>query len=81
LHTPKNERGQVRSEMEKNLWRRQLQEFRQRHNLQGKEAANVLHVPYDTWRAWESMKTTPAKWVQIALNTVMRLYDPNASKS
>jgi len=76
LTTPKDKRGAVRAEMEANLWRRTLQEFRQRHNLQGKGAADVLHVPYDTWRAWESMKNTPPRWAMTALKTQMRLYQP-----
>jgi len=72
LTTPRDQRGAVRDEMERNLWRRELQEFRKRHNLQGKEAASVLQVPYDTWRKWESMISTPHKFAMIALRLAMR---------
>lgn len=72
LTTPRDKRGEVRVEMERNLWRRELQEFRRRHDLQGKEAAAALEVPYDTWRAWESLNNTPPRWAQIALRTMMR---------
>lgn len=75
--TPRNDRGDVRKEMERSLWRRKLQEFRKAHQLSEKEAAGQLSIPYDTWRSWEMMKHTPARWVQISLSTVMRLYDPN----
>lgn len=74
LTTPRDKRGAVRAEMERSLWRRTLLEFKERNKLQGKEAAAALTVPYDTWRGWESMRTTPARFVQIALKTVMRNY-------
>ncbi len=72
LTTPRNERGGIRDKMERSLWRKELQEFRRRHNLQGKEAAGALNVPYDTWRKWEAMMGTPPRWAQIALRTMMR---------
>lgn len=76
LTTPSTGRGEVREQMTKSLWRKELQEFRTRHKLSGKEAADKLQVPYDTWRKWESMANTPQRFVQIALRAAMRDFKP-----
>jgi DNA-binding transcriptional regulator YiaG len=49
-------------------------EFRKSHKLFEKEAAAALSVPYDTWRGWECGRKTPAKFVRVALGTLMRSY-------
>lgn len=60
--------------MEASLWRNELQAFKTKWDMVGKQACAALNVPHDTWRAWESMRNTPPKWARIALTTAMRDY-------
>lgn len=76
LDTPASERGKVRAQMETGVWSTTLRDWRNLHKLQQKDAADILSVSIDTYRGWESMKSTPPKFARVALGVVMQHYAP-----
>lgn len=64
----------VESPSELNKWATTLKMWRKHHKLLQKEAASILSVPDDTYRAWECTRYTPAKHVRVGLYELMNSY-------
>jgi DNA-binding transcriptional regulator YiaG len=71
LITPSDKRGEVADVMRCGVWSSQLRGWRKKCDLIQKEAADRLNVPIDTYRGWESMNSTPPKFVRMALERLM----------
>lgn len=55
-------------------WAQVLHAFREKHDLYAKQAADILQVPCDTYRAWECGRHTPQRMVQQEIARRMKFY-------
>lgn len=50
--------------------------FRKKHNLYAKQAAEIIGVPFDTYRGWESGKHLPSKLARHEVKRRVEEYAP-----
>lgn len=51
-----------------------LREWRKKNNWYAKEAANILGVPFETYRGWEKGKHLPSMLARGAVRACMKAY-------